>query len=183
MSDHKPHSTPESVFDNDHYDEQAEPPSKSELKRQSAELQQLGETIVNLTPAQVDMIPMDDDLAEAVHQARAMNRKKEGFRRQIQFIGKLLRQRDVAPIHDAMARITHQHQQANAAFHAVEKARDAILASGDKAIEPLLSKYPELERQRLRQLYRQANKEQQKNGPPKAARELFQYLKQHIHEA
>lgn len=178
MSDKK-HHLDESVFD-DTEDNQAEPLSKTELKKQSAKLQKLGEEVVNLSDAHVRTIPMDDELEEAIMLARSLNRKKDGYRRQIQFIGKLLRQRDPAPVEEALAKLVHQHQANNAAFHALEKAREDVIARGDPAIQELVTEHPQLDRQKLRQFHRQVKKEREKNAPPKAFRELFQYLKNAI---
>ncbi|GGW84005.1 ribosome biogenesis factor YjgA [Alteromonas halophila] len=179
MSDNKRYSEDPSLFA-DVEGEQEEWVSKSELKRQANERQKLGQTLVDLTRANLDTIPMDDDVAEAVSQARTINRKKDGFRRQLQFIGKLLRGRDVSDIEDALARLNNSHQASNAAFHAIEQARDEVVQQGDGAIQSLLEAYPTLERQKLRQYHRQVKKEREKNGPPKAYRELFQYLKEHM---
>ena len=151
--------------------------SKTELKRQAKEHQKLGETIVGLTDAHVATIPMDEELADAVAVARIVNKKKDGYRRQLQFIGKLLRQRDTADIEEALAKIAHQHQASNAAFHKLELAREAVIEEGDPAIQRLIEEYPDFDRQKLRQLSRQVKKEREKNGPPTALRELFQYIK------
>ena len=156
--------------------------SKTELKRQAKEHQKLGESIVNLTPAHLDTVPLDEELADAVNVARNVSRKKEGFRRQLQFIGKLLRQRDTTAIEEAMAKLAHQHQASNVAFHKLEKAREAVIEQGDSTIQALIEEYPSLDRQKLRQFHRQVKKEQEKNAPPRAFRELFQYLKEVIHE-
>lgn len=179
MSDNRSFSdTPPPFDDADGTDEQWV--SKSELKRQADARQKLGETLVDMTPANLATIPMDDELHDAVELARNINRKKDGYRRQLQFIGKLLRGRDTAEIETALARLNHQHQASNAAFHAIEKAREAIINKGDSAIQSLLESYPTMERQKLRQFHRQIGKERQKNAPPKAFRELFQYLKEHM---
>ncbi|MCW8109825.1 ribosome-associated protein [Alteromonas ponticola] len=162
------------------HDDELEPLSKSELKRQSAALQKLGQEMVNLTPAQLATFPLDDELADAIAVAQKINRKKDGYRRQLQFIGKLLRQRETNEIEQAMAMLNQQHVQQNAEFHALEKARDDIANQGDAAIQEILAEHPELDRQKLRQFYRQINKEKEKSAPPKAYRELFQYLKNTI---
>lgn len=154
--------------------------SKTELKRQSAVRQQIGEQLVNLSDAHLVSIPMDDELTEAISIARKINRKKDGFRRQLQFIGKLMRSRDLTNINEALAKLQHKHQAQNARFHLLEKARDAIADKGDSAIQDLLSEHPQLERQKLRQFHRAISKERAKNAPPKAYRELFQYLKSHL---
>ncbi|RDV25563.1 ribosome-associated protein [Alteromonas aestuariivivens] len=180
MSDHKHHSEQESFFEEEAGYDYDEPLSKTELKRQSERLQKLGEELVNLSAAHLATIPMDDELADAVNLARNINRKKDGYRRQLQFIGKLMRQRETDEIEQALASLTHQHQAANAAFHELEKAREAVIQKGDSAIQTLIEQYPELDRQKLRQFHRQVKKEREKSAPPKAFRELFQYLKEII---
>lgn len=179
MSDNKPYSKDPSMFA-DVQGEQEEWVSKSELKRQANERQKLGETLVDLPAAHLETIPMDEDVADAVILARNINRKKDGYRRQLQLIGKLLRGRDISDIETGLARLNNQHQASNAAFHAIEMARENVVKQGDSAIQPLLEAYPTLERQKLRQFHRQVKKEQEKNAPPKAYRELFQYLKEHM---
>lgn len=182
MSDHQHHSDDDPYFEE--YDEYGdEPLSKTELKRQSERLQKLGEDLVNLSDAHLATIPMEPILEEAVAIARKINRKKDGFRRQLQFIGKLMRQLDTRAIEEGLAKLTSQHQASNAAFHQLEKARDAVIYEGDKAINRLVEEHPELDRQKLRQFHRMVKKEREKNTPPKAFRELFQYLKSVIHES
>lgn len=88
-----------------------------------------------------------------------------------------MRNRDTQPITDALALIENKHQQANAHFHKLEKLRDEIIANGDSAIQQLIDEHPQANRQQLRQWVRQAQKQQAENKPPKAAREIFQYLK------
>jgi ribosome-associated protein len=174
MSDPTNFNDEEPLADTGHEDELI---SKSELKRQSAQRQKLGEELVKLTAAHLKTIPLDEELAIAIELARNINRKKDGFRRQLQFIGKLMRKTDIAPIEAALSKLTQQHQAHNAAFHQLEKAREQIITQGDEAIQSLVEQYPQLERQKLRQFHRSIKKEREKNAPPKAYRELFQYLK------
>lgn len=181
MSDNKHHSDEENLFENTQQDDDVEFVSKTELKRQSAERQKLGEKLVNLTPAHLATIPLDEELEKAVTLAQGINRKKDGYRRQLQFIGKLMRHRDTTDIETALAKLTMTHQATNAAFHELEKARESIINEGDEAIQRLVEAHPALNRQKLRQFHRQIKKEREKNGPPKVFRELFQYLKDVIH--
>lgn len=176
MADHNNEKEP------DWPEQQVEPKSKTQLKKESEALQKLGEELVNLTEAWLAKLPLDEELAEAIQIARKINRKKDGFRRQLQFIGKLMRNRETASLAAALAKLKAPQQQATQAFHLVEQSRDAILQQGDPAIQQLLQQYPDLDRQKLRQLSRQANKEKQQNKPPKAARELFKYLKEQLQE-
>lgn len=152
--------------------------SKSEIKRDAENLKQLGQKIVDLPETALDQIPLDEQLADAVHLAKRLSR--ESYRRQIQYIGKLLRQRDVEPIQNALDKIENKHNQQQVLLHQIENYRQSLIENGDQTINQLLQDYPTLERQKLRALVRNALKEQEKNAPPKAYREIYQYLKQHI---
>lgn len=154
--------------------------SKTQLKQEMHELQQLGQKLVDLGQAALAKVPMDSELAEAVALARRIHRKKEGFRRQLQFIGKLMRHRDTTPIRQALEVIENRHQQATKRLHRLEQLRDDIVHQGDRAIEVAVQQNPQLERQKLRQLSLQAKREAAHNKPPKASREIFQYLKERL---
>lgn len=156
------------------------PKSKTQVKRDMEALQKIGLELVNLTQANLDNMPLVEELREAVDLARRINRKKDGFRRQVQFIGKLMRNLDTTPIRQALSQLKQSHQQANQAFHQLENLRDQIMQSDDQMLQTLLEQYPQLDRQKLRHLKRQASKQTDENKPPKAARELFQYLKQEM---
>lgn len=151
--------------------------SKTQLKQESLAIQKLGEALVELGAASLSKIPMDEELTEAVELARRINKKKDGYRRQLQLIGKLMRHRDTQPIQLALDQLQLAHRQQTGKFHHVEEARDKVL-KGDRGIDVLINEHPELDRQKLRQYSRQAKKQQELNKPPKAARELFQYLKE-----
>ena len=154
--------------------------SKSELKRDAITHHELGQKLVNLSPANLAKIPMDAQLHEAVHLAVKIRNKHGAFSRQLNYVGKLLRFRDLEPINIAIAKIENQHLIANQYFHNLERLRDDIIAKGDDAINQLLLDHPSMERSKLRQLARQAKKEAEQNKPPKSARQIFQYLKENI---
>ncbi len=88
-----------------------------------------------------------------------------------------MRSRDPEPIQAALDKLQNKHAQHSMALQKLEQLRDRIVDQGDSAISDALLQYPDADRQRLRQLARQAQKEQQQNKPPKAYREIFQYLK------
>ena len=148
--------------------------SKSEIKRDAQALKKLGLELVNLSKNELEKIPLDDDLSRAIELAQRI--KKEGYRRQIQYIGKLLRNRDIDEINQAMDKLRNRHNQQNAFFHKIEKLRDDLVATGDA--ETIITLYPQADRQQLRTLARSAKKEQETNKPPKSARQIFQYLKE-----
>ncbi|MCE2572112.1 ribosome biogenesis factor YjgA [Motilimonas eburnea] len=156
--------------------------SKTELKRESEALQQLGQRLVKLSPSELKQIPLSEGLADAIKLAHKISNKHEALRRQMQYIGKLMRFEDPEPIEAALDVLANKHQAATHAFHQLELQRDKLISEGDSAISELLETQPQLERQKLRQLVRQANKEAAGNKPPKAARELFKYLREMVLE-
>ena len=150
--------------------------SKSEIKRDAEALKDLGAELVDLGKNALDKIPLDADLRAAVELAQRI--KKEGRRRQLQLIGKMLRQRDPEPIQIALDKLNNRHNQQVALFHKLEQIRDRLLDEGDDAISLVLELYPQADRQQLRSLIRNAKKEKATNKPPKSARQIFQYLRE-----
>ncbi|HGM5490902.1 TPA: ribosome biogenesis factor YjgA [Serratia fonticola] len=149
--------------------------SKSEIKRDAEALKDLGTELVELGKNALERIPLDEDLRAAIELAQKI--KKEGRRRQIQLIGKMLRARDVEPIQTALDKLKNRHNQQVSLFHKLEALRDRLVAEGDDAIPSVLDLYPEADRQQLRALIRNAQKEQAANKPPKSFRQIFQYLR------
>lgn len=156
--------------------------SKTQIKKELLALVDLGEELVNLGKSALDKVPLDKELLDAVTTARDMHRKKSSYKRQLQFIGKLLRSREVEPIEQALENLKGQQLQAKAHFHMLEQTRDKLISDGDQALQALLDEHAHLDRQRLRQWIRQAKKEKESNKPPKAYREIFQYLKDELKE-
>ncbi|MCE0555790.1 MULTISPECIES: ribosome biogenesis factor YjgA [Motilimonas] len=152
--------------------------SKTQLKQESEALQKLGARLVSLSPSQLKNIPLSDNLSDAIKLAHKISNKHEALRRQLQYIGKLMRSEDPEPIEAALDVLTNKHQAATHAFHQLELLRDELISEGDEAISRLMEQQPSFERQKLRQLVRQANKEAAGNKPPKSSRELFKYLRE-----
>lgn len=168
-------------FDGTHDDEwEYEGPSKTQMKRDSEALQALGEELVNLKPTELAKVPLDESLQEAIALAHRLKGKREAWRRHMQFIGRLMRSRDTTEIEQALDVIRSRHVIGNARMHKLEQLRERLIDQGDDAINELLGKFHELDRQKLRQLVRQAKKERQDNKPPAAYRELFQYLRNEL---
>ena len=149
--------------------------SKSEIKRDAEDLKQLGEKLVNLTKANLTKVPLDDSLKDAIELAQRL--QKEARRRQLQYIGKLLRSIDAEPIREALEKIENKHNQQQAMLHKLEILRDELVVKGDAALTDLLNEHPSADRQHLRNLIRAAQKEKEQNKPSKAYREIYQILK------
>ncbi|CAH0164263.1 ribosome biogenesis factor YjgA [Erwinia aphidicola] len=150
--------------------------SKSEIKRDAEELKRLGGELVELGKNSLDKIPLDEDLRAAIELAQKI--KKEGRRRQMQLIGKMLRSRDEEPIRTALDKLKNRHNQQVALFHKLEVLRDRLVEQGDDVIPEVLNLYPDADRQQLRAMIRNAQKEKATNKPPKAYRQIFQYLRE-----
>jgi len=150
--------------------------SKSQLKRESLALQEMGEELVKLPAAKLAKIPMPDELTEAVTLARKI-KARGGLKRQLQYIGKIMRGIDTDPIAKALSELKNTAGKEAAKFHRLEQWRDRLVAEGDAALGELLDEFPAADRQHLRQLVRNAQQELAKDKPPKSAREIFRYLR------
>lgn len=165
-------------FQSNEFDQEYERPSKSEAKRQSNELQKLGEQLVDAPRDRVKRVEMPEDVKEAILNCQTIT-NHEGRRRALQFVGKKMRtldEEEVAVIQRTIDSWKGASKAETAALHALERRREKLLAD-DKALTQLLEENPELDVQHLRTLIRNARKEQAENKPPKAYREIFQILK------
>lgn len=151
--------------------------SKSQLKRESHALKAMGETLVALPASKLAKIPLPENLADAVAEAQRI-KAYGGRKRQLQYIGKLMRSIDPQPIEQALDELSNESARHNARFHRLEQWRDRLVAEGDAALGELLKEFPHADRQHLRQLMRNAQAEQAKGQGPKSAREIFRYLRE-----
>lgn len=159
----------------DTWDEE-EGKSKSQIKREMHALQDLGEELVALSPAARAKLPLDEELLDALELADRLSKKREALRRHIQFIGRLMRDRDLAELERGLAVLRNTNQAATRQFHRIEQLRDRMLEDND-VVTQFIADHPSVNTQQLRQLIRNAKKEQEKQQPPKAYRELFQLIK------
>ena len=171
MSTNSPENSNSDVHD------EHEAPSKTQLKQAATRLKKIGLELVDLTKGEREKIPLDEELLTAVELCTRINRKKDGFRRQLQLIGKKLRAREIEPIEIALANLKSSNSASNRHFHSLEKMRDDIVNNGMDGINRAVSDHPQLERQKLRQLHKNAQKQAAENKPPIAVREIFQYLR------
>ena len=119
---------------------------------------------------------LPDNLAKALDDARKI-KQNSALKRQLQYIGKVMRTVDIEPIQEQYLKLTNHYDKDIKTLHNLENWRDKLLSNGDKALEELLNEAPNADRQHLRQLIRQSAKETKLKKPPKSAREIFKYLK------
>jgi ribosome-associated protein len=154
--------------------------SKSQIKREFLALQDLGRKLVELPGNALHQLPLTESIREAILLARQL--KMEALSRQLKHIGKLIRDEDIDAIQIALENLRHPHDKDVDTFHEVEIWRDALLAGDDKLLEELCERFAMLDPQHIRQLVRNAKKEQAAKKPPRAAKILFRKLKELISE-
>lgn len=151
-------------------------PSKSQLKREMTALQDLGAELVALSRERLAKIDMPERLRDALLDAQRFT-KHEAKRRQMQYIGKIMRDVDVAPLRAAMDEIKGVSEAANIRQHRLEKLRTRLMED-ESVFSEVAREYPAADMQHLRQLRRNALKEAQQGKPPRAYRELFRELRE-----
>ena len=158
-----------------------EKPSKTQRKREMHELQALGARLVELNTEQLAEVGLPDDLREAIEFARRTT-KHEARRRQMQYIGKLMRSVDPAPIREKLKiwdgiSVEHTAQQ-----HRIERWRDRLLED-ESVVDELVRAHPGIDARHLRALARKARDERATGAPPRAYRELFRALREIVIES
>lgn len=161
-------------------EEEELPPSKTKIKKQMHDLRDLGEELTELGKDQLAQLDIPETLRDAI---REMHRIKTfgAKRRQIQYIGKLMRDVETAPIIAKLNIWKGTSQQHIGYMHLLERWRERLLED-DTALTELRSTYPDTDVQRLRTLIRNAQKERETGKPAKNYREIFQVLRETIAE-
>jgi len=151
------------------------PPSKSQRKREAHAAQALGKQLVALKPAKLKQLPIDEELYQAIIYAQSLHNKYSALKRQLQFIGKLMRGLDTNELSRALDKTIKPHADDVKRFHLVEKWRDQLIADGDTALNDFFAQYYDIDHQMLRQLVRNS---QSKNNAQalRAKRKLFKFI-------
>lgn len=150
-------------------------PSKSQRKREANALQDMGKELVKLSKDRLEKLDLPDALRAEVMEAKRIT-SHGAIRRQMQLIGKLMRDVDADAIAEQLAEIRGESHVTKAAFHALEQWRDRLLQD-DEAVTQWLARYPNTDAQPLRQLIRNARREAAESKPPKFSRALFRLLR------
>lgn len=158
-------------------------PSRTQLKQHAQSLQALGLQVTELPAERLKNLDLPDTLRRAIDELRR-TRSFEGRRRQMQYIGKLMRSADEAMLREAVAEASLGSARETLLLHDTERWRAELLVS-DEALDQWLKQHPETDLQHLRSLVRAARRDAQAqaNHPggdtrqPKSFRELFQFIK------
>lgn len=154
-------------------------PSRSHQRREALEVLSLGEKLVALTDAQLAKLPVPESLLPHIRECRRIT-AHIAHKRQLAYLAKQMRREDdetLEAIRDALDEHGDAARREVAAMHRVEAWRDRLIADGDAALAALLDEHPDADRQRLRQLVRNAIDERNRNRPPRAYRELYRELR------
>jgi len=155
-------------------------PSRSAQRRAALDVLALGQKLSTLTDAQLARLPIPEGLLPHILETRRIT-SHVAHKRQLAFLAKQMRREDDEAL-DALRDALDEHgdtaRRETALMHRIEALRERLLADGDAALAELLDEHPQADRQRLRQLVRNALEERHRNKPPHAFRELFRELRE-----
>jgi ribosome-associated protein len=162
-------------------DEQDYGPSRTQQRREALAVLTLASQLVELAPSRLAKLDLPDDVRREIDITRRIT--AHGARkRQMAYLAKVMRRfgdDDFAAVRAELGENREKQRQDTAAMHRLEAIRDRLVAGDDDALSELIGEYPQVDRQRLRSLLRQARLERETpNKPPKAYREIFQLLKE-----
>lgn len=153
-------------------------PSRSEQRRVALDVLALAGTLMEKTPSELGKLPIDDALCEHVLDAKKIS-SPIARKRAMAFLAKQMRKEDdevLDAIRDALDANSEGSRRQVAEMHRAENWRTRLLEGGDDALAAFIDEHPEADRQRLRQLVRNAQEEAKRNKPPRAFRELYREL-------
>ena len=150
--------------------------TKSELKRQALELQNLGRKLAGLKAQQLASVPLPGNMRDAIADYQRFP-SHEAKRRQLQFIGKLMRQIDTEPIIAVLHELDGTSAAARYRFHQLEQWRDRLLAE-PQGLTEYLTEHPHVDHQRLKRQLQKIRKARDENQQRITTRELFRLLRE-----
>ena len=155
-------------------------PSKTRRKKEMLALQDLGAELLTLSEDQLATVPLPESLRDAVLEARRIT-DFEGRRRQLQYVGKLMRSTDAAPIRERVDAFRASSSEHTARLREIERWRERLIEE-EGALAGLIDRYPHADSQQLNTLARNARREREENRPPRSYRALFKALRSLIEE-
>ena len=153
----------------------AAPKSKSQRKREALALQALGESLAALAASDLARLPLWPELEAAVAGARGLERA--ALRRQIRYIGRVLREGDAEPVARALDAVRRPGRREAARHRRLERLRDALLGGDGEAFDRIREAMPDLDLQELRRLVAAARREQEGGSGSGSGRRLFRFLR------
>src|SRR5690554_950951 len=160
-----------------HEDDDQEHRSKTRRKKDMHALQDLGRRLAEADAGVLTKLSLPQRLRDASEQYRRLPNAREARRRQLQFIGRLMRDEDTEEIHAVLDQTQQNTEVERRRLHQLEELRERLIGGDDSLLEALIRENPAIEVQPLRQLIRQARKERDEDKAPAASRKLFRYLR------
>lgn len=157
-------------------DAESDEKSKSQIKREMEALQEMGKRLTELNPDQLKQVPLEESIAAAIKEYQRLT-KHEAKRRQLQYIGRLMRKTDAAAIAQALHLFDSSHAAHTQHFHQIEAWRERLL-NDPSSITALIEEYPQANVQHLRQLIRNTLREREKGKDLGGFRKLFRELRE-----
>ncbi|WNL47384.1 ribosome biogenesis factor YjgA [Dyella sp. BiH032] len=154
-------------------------PTRSQQRRDALAVLELAGQLVELPPSRLAKLDLPEDVVREIENTRKIT-SHIARKRQLGFLAKVMRRHDneaFDSVRAALGENRERQRQETAAMHRLEATRERLLADEENALPELIAAYPQLDRQHLRSLLRQARLEREKNKPPRAYREIFQVLK------
>lgn len=166
-------------FDSSAFDDEEEyVKSRTQIKKEMEALQDIGKTLCELRKDQLAQVPTSDELSEGIATYQRIS-SREAKRRQLQYIGKLMRSEDIEAIQTVIDRFDTSSDIYAKRLHALEAWRERLIDEGNNALTDFVEKYPMVNIQTLRQLVRNAAKDRQNEKNTGAAKKLFRFLKEY----
>ena len=153
-----------------------EPISKTKLKAEADAQQAIGKKLIDLSKDKLIKLDLPEALFDAVMEAKRLT-ANGAVRRQLQYLGRLMRDVDCAPIVEQLQAWEGKNVQENARFHIMERWRSRLIAE-PLALQEFLAKFPQADIQQLRTLIRNAQREEAAQKPPKSSREIFKLIRE-----
>jgi ribosome-associated protein len=153
-----------------------QPISKTKLKAEADAAQNIGKKLIDLSKDRLIKLDLPEALFDAVMEAKRLT-ANGAIRRQLQYLGRLMRDIDSAPIVEQLQAWEGKNVQENARFHTMERWRTRLIAE-PMALQEFLSAFPQADIQQLRTLIRNAQREEAALKPPKSSRELFKLIRE-----
>ena len=158
-------------------------PNKTQIKKDIAEIARIAEELTQLTTIQLQEMQLPEKIEQEIGAAKKMPATKSARKRQLKFITAQLRNIELDEVMDNLDRLKSKSAHGIREHHQAETWRDRLIADGgNDVLTELVKQFPDADRQYLRQLQRNADKEAKAEKPPKSARMLYQYLKGLISE-
>ncbi len=155
----------------------AERPNKTALKKEFQALQILATQLIQLPESKIKQFPLSENTIDSIQQSAKIT-SKNALRRHIRYLAKQLAKEETDQIRVYFEKVADQQTRNSQFFHQLEYWRDRLINQDANVMDEIIKQYPKLDRQYLRSLVRQANKEQAQKQAPKSARKIFKYLRE-----